>query len=283
MKEKPETRNLKPEKKSPAPCAALGRGMRPLSGLRFQISSFSPGFTLIEVLVASAILAFLLVVFLSVASFSSQAWRGSQQKMEEFSTARIVMNRIRSDIESIVIRPDLPLFPNNTMGFMTAKRGNTNDARLLSYVEYSTNANQVILSSRAYNLQNEPPFSTNSLVPAPPTTSSSTLAGGVIGFTNTYLNKDGTWSAIFNSKYHTNTTISTNPTVAVRVSLLVVSSDYLKATQFTNDMTLTDGVTSGEEQWNAAINQGNDMKGRKLDLRAARSLRAFERVFFLPN
>ncbi len=255
-----------------------------------NLQSAIAGFTLIEVLVASAILAFLLVVFLSVASFSSQAWRSSQQKMEEFSTARIVMNRIRSDIESMVVRPDLPLFPDNKMGFMTAKRGvtaNTN-ARSLSYVEYAPNSNQIILSSRPYALESDaPPFSTNSVISAPSTgITNVALASGVIGFTNSYLNRDGTWSTTFSSKYNNNT--ATNPTVAVRVSLLLVSSEGLKHLQSTEKLSAvstamagaltSDTTKSPEEQWNSAIKVGGD-----IDIPTASSLRAFERVFFLPN
>lgn len=272
------------------PSAARGAG-----NIHSSFSILHSAFTLIEVLVASAILAFLLVVFLSVASFASQAWRGSQQKMEEFSTARIVMNRIRSDIESIVIRPDLPLFPSNDMGFMTAKRGLTADtnARLLSYVEYGFNSNQLSISNLPYTFatNNSPPFSTNFPVPIPPDFASrvtnNTLANGVIGFQRSYLSKNGTWSTNFNSRYDTNTTNATNATVAVRVSLLVVSSEGLKHLQNTGKLsavsaamanTLTSATNSPEEQWNSAIKVGGE-----IDIPTASSLRAFERVFFLPN
>ncbi len=268
-------------------------------------SSFSilhSAFTLIEVLVASAILAFLLVVFLSVASFSSQAWRGSQQKMEEFSTARIVMNRIRSDIESMVIRPDLPLFPNNAMGFMTAKRGMTADtnARSLCYVVYGTNANQLIISNLPYTFNGDkPPFdATNFPVPAPTNSvndyATNTLASGVIGFQTAFLNKitqtngasSNVWSSEFN-KYAISTNSATTNTVAVRVSLLVVSSEGLKHLQNTGKLgdvstamasALTSTTNSPEEQWNSAIKVGG-----AIDIPTASSLRAFERVFFLPN
>jgi len=267
------------------PTAARGAGVSH-SAFRIPHSAFE-GFTLIEVLVASAILAFLLVVFLSVASFASQAWRGSQQKMEGFSTARIVMNRIRSDLESIVIRPDLPLFPDNKMGFMTVKRGMTADtnARLLSYVAYEMDANRIMLRSLPYTFAGDPPpFST---VSAPTTTPGKVLANGVIGFTNSYLSRDGTWSDTFYSKYDTSSANATNPTVAVRVSMLLVSSEGLKhlqntgkLTNATTKMALASATNSPEEQWNNKINEGTN---ESIDLPTIRSLRAFERVFFLPN
>jgi len=280
----PETGNLRSEIGMrgigvPGPRCHLGGGTTSLSdtpNLGFR------GFTLIEVLVASAILAVMLVVFLSVSNYASQAWKGSQEKMEEFSTARVVMNRIRADLESIIIRQDLPLFPNNAMGFMTVKRGVSSDAntRQLSYVEYAANSsNQIVRSSRAYLLTGDvPPFSTNSSIPAPTTTDINPLASGVIGFQSVFLNKDGTWSTNFNS---------TN-SVAVRVSLLVVSSDGLKYLQNAGRLSavtaamaltsadITNSTNSPEGIWNDRIGPGMDSK-------TARSLRAFERLFFLPN
>jgi len=287
-------------RKSAIASAARGAGVSHFA-FRSQVSDFRiqlSAFTLIEVLVASAILAFLLVVFLSVASFASQAWRGSQQKMEEFSTARIVMNRIRSDLESIVIRPDLPLFPSNAMGFMSAKRGMTTntDARLLSYVAYGMDAsNRLVLTNLPYTFSSgSPPFSTNFPVPLPANFGSdatnNVLANGVIGFQKSFLNKNGDWGTNFNSKYDTNSANATNPTVAVRVSLLLVSSEGLKHLQNTDnlsdvsgEMALSTSQTidpnkSPEVYWNEKIQVGGN-----IDLPTARSLRAFERVFFLPN
>jgi type II secretory pathway pseudopilin PulG len=250
-------------------------------GNGFRISPLS-AFSLLEMLVASAILALLLLVFLSVSDYASKAWKGSQEKMEEFSTARIVMNRLRADVETIVLRPDLPLFPGNVMGFMTVKRGVISDPRLLSYVEYGTNANnQLTRASRAYAWDDPPPFSTNSVMSAPATTTTNSLADGVVGFQTTFLNKDGTWSTSF---------VGTN-SIAVRVSLLVVSRDGLKLLGNTGKLSAlagavaltpaqaTDPDKSPEEVWDSLISTGSP----GIDPMAARSLRAFERLFFLPS
>lgn len=271
-------------------------------------------FTLIEVLVASAILALMLVVFLSMSNYASLAWKGSQEKMEEFSTARVVMNRIRSDLESIVIRPDLPLFPidtndssKSTLGFMTMKRGMTTDPRLLCYVQYSTNSsNQLIQESRPYSFatSDSPPFpdtnSTNSEPPAPNRPyNSSPLADGVVGFQVVYLNKNtanGTLlpSLTFNSSFSTNTNTVATASVAVRVSLAIVGNDGLKHLKDTGNLTnlaktmqltsseATNATNSPEEQWNSKIST-SDSANSGIDLKTARSLHTFERVIFLPE
>lgn len=292
-------RSMKPDRKMNHWEFGISHWDAPSAGAIRNPQSAFAGFTLIEVLVASAILAFLLVTFLSISSYASQAWKSSQQKMEEFSTARVVLNRIRSDLETIVIRPDLPLFPNNTVGFMTLKRGVGTDPRLLSYVEYSTNSsNQVIRASHAYSLTSDPPpFSTNSTIPSPGTTTNNSLANGIIGFQTSYLSKNGSWTTSFNSKYDTNTSIATNSTVAVRVSLVMVSSEGLRHLQDTgkladlagymSDPGLTTAATSPtnspEGYWNnEKINKGTN-SSIGMDLPTIRSLRTFERVFFLPD
>ncbi len=229
----------------------------------------------------------LLVVFLSMSNYASQAWKGSQEKMEEFSTARVAMNRMRADFGSILLRPDLPVFPSDAegLGFMTMTRGTTNstDVRALSYVDYYTNSsNQLMRGSKAYTFQTPPPFSTNDTILAPGIDTSSPLAEGVIAFKTAFLKTDGTW---------TNQYSTTNSIVGVRVSLLVISSERLHALD-TNSLSSLVGAmesaysaysanatNSPESSWNEAI----DKNSSGIDLRTLRSLRAFERLFFLPN
>lgn len=258
-------------------------GFRVSAPLREVSAFFQSAFTLIEVLVASAILAMLLVVFLSMSNYASQAWKSSQEKMEEFSTARVAMNRMRADFGSIILRPDLPVFPSDAegIGFMTMTRGIATNVRPLSYVEYYTNSsNQLVRASLAYAFEDNPPFSTNSPVPAPTTTNASPLAEGVIGFKTAFLNKSGGWS----------TNYSATNSVGVRVSLLVISSERLRALEAGSLSSLvgamesaynfsTNATNSPESSWNEEI----DRNTSGVDLRTIRSLRAFERLFFFPN
>lgn len=227
----------------------------------------------------------LLVVFLSMSNYASQAWKGSQEKMEEFSTARVAMNRMRADFGSILLRPDLPVFPSDAegLGFMTMTRGTTNstDVRALSYVDYYTNSsNQLMRGSKAYTFQTPPPFSTNDTILAPGIDTSSPLAEGVIAFKTAFLSKSGGWS----------TNYSSANSVGVRVSLLVISSERLRALDTSSLSSLvgamesaysfsTNATNSPESSWNEAI----DKNSSGIDLRTRRSLRAFERLFFLPN
>lgn len=57
--------------------------------MRFQeIISLSPGFSLIEVLVSIAVIASLLIVFVSMTEQTGSIWRGTTGKIEEFRDAR---------------------------------------------------------------------------------------------------------------------------------------------------------------------------------------------------
>lgn len=254
---------------------------------------------------AVAILGLLLTVFLSISEYASRAWKGSQEKMEEFSTARVVLGRMRADIESIVFREDLPLFPKNgtasEIGFMTAKHGamaNASDVpRLLSYVEYTWNGTTAELnrSNRAYKIDESPPFSNAVPVPAPAGLNTSVLARGIVGYQPAFLNDDGTWSQEFHPQPRINPTDPEDPvhSIALRVSLLIVSSDGLKyldslsgselstlaGAMKLSDTEATDKDESPVMKWNAKIEGGSS----SIDKRMARTLRGFERLFYFQG
>jgi len=271
------------------------------------------GFTLIEVMVSVGIMALLLGVFLSVSDYASQAWKRSQEKMENFSKSRVVLNRIRADLETSVMRKDLPLFPvisgTTALGFMTSERsvmsGTTGTPRLLSYVQYSwvTTGTSADLNRSTFGYpmntsgsSDQPPFpaaasGTTSATPSPPSPlHTNLLASGIVGFQVAFLNSDGSLTAGFipypNTPYP-NTPYST----AVRVSLLMVSSDGLKHLQDTGKLsTLVTNVNSTivapdsskpspEMAWNDYIRAN----AASIDPRTLRSLYSFERLFFLPN
>jgi len=266
------------------------------------------GFTLIEVMVSVGIMALLLGVFLSVSDYASQAWKRSQEKMENFSKSRVVLNRIRADLETIVMRKDLPLFPvtsgTTALGFMTSERsvlsGTTSTPRLLSYVEYawvttgtSADLNRSTFGYPMYtsSSSDQPPFpaaasGTTSATPPPPSPlHTNLLVSGIVGFQVAFLNSDGTLTPGFNP--YPSTPYST----AVRVSLLMVSSDGLKHLQDTGRLsTLVSNVNSTivapdsakpspEMAWNDYIRAN----AASIDPKTLRSLYSFERLFFLPN
>jgi type II secretory pathway pseudopilin PulG len=272
------------------------------AGINATVGAPRYAFTLVEVLVATAILMLLLTVFLSATNHASRAWDRSEEKMEEFSTARVIFNRLRADVESLIYRADFPLFPADPSragaslaGFMTARRavsGSVTDApRLLSYVQYSWDGSraEVMRSTRAYRLDDHPPFSVSSPVALPGNLRATLLARGILGFQMTFLNDDGTWSLNF----HPDPAIASDPirSLAVRVSLLIVSEEgmsYLQDMQrvsaLTNAMLLdadqsTDAAKSPEGYWSERLLAGH----AALDARTRRSLYAFERLLFLPN
>lgn len=102
------------------------------------------GFTLVELLVAMGVLLLMLVLFTQAVGGISNAWRGAQQRMDNHTKARALLARLQTDIDSMVLRPDLAAFPSagQEFGFFTLKRGVDQggsadpDARALSWVKY---------------------------------------------------------------------------------------------------------------------------------------------------
>lgn len=103
----------------------------------------NPAFTLIEVTVSIAILSIIVVVFSGVLQGVTAAWTSGQERMDNLTKARTILNRLQIDIQNFVSRDDLPNFGEDSgrsvLGFYTLQRGissgGDND-RPLSYVEY---------------------------------------------------------------------------------------------------------------------------------------------------
>ncbi|MCB1121017.1 MAG: type II secretion system GspH family protein [Verrucomicrobiae bacterium] len=71
--------------------------------LQTRTSSRS-GFTILELLVAASVSVILLGLFLSVATNILDAWGSSRDSLSSNSTARIVLDTLASDLESVVLR-----------------------------------------------------------------------------------------------------------------------------------------------------------------------------------
>ena len=64
------------------------------------------GFTLIEIIVAMAVLSVLLTILLSMVNGASQLWRESERRVDSFREARGAMNLLTSDLKSLYASPD---------------------------------------------------------------------------------------------------------------------------------------------------------------------------------
>jgi prepilin-type N-terminal cleavage/methylation domain-containing protein len=68
------------------------------------------GFTLVEMLVAMAILSFMMVMMARFTSMAEQIWRLEQDRIDNFTKARSMLDLITDDLQRAVIRGDLPIF-----------------------------------------------------------------------------------------------------------------------------------------------------------------------------
>jgi prepilin-type N-terminal cleavage/methylation domain len=186
-----------------------------ISAIPFRHRSHK-GFTLVELMVSLAVLSITVLIFTQAIGGVSSAWRGAEERMNNHNKARALLGRLRTDIDAIVIRPDLAAFPESPeeFGFYTLRRGvdgsNQADARPLSYVTYdfeSPSSTRLFRTDVGYSYSAASPLGFAEPTPAsnsqnkpdrgtPPSDTGAdvALADGVVGFEWAFLKHDGTFS-----------------------------------------------------------------------------------------
>ncbi len=108
------------------------------------------GFTLLELLVAIAVMGLLLVLLLQVSSQALQATRASRSKIESDRRARVVLDSLAADFASRVTGENFPVFVRQQggdleMAFLTRSRGpaGASDFRFLA-VAYELKKGQML-------------------------------------------------------------------------------------------------------------------------------------------
>ena len=228
----------------------------PRPGRRRSLS----GFTLVELLVAMAVLTLMLLMFSQMASSLTTTTDAQHQRADNFSTARVVLGRLDVDLEGLVRRNDLPLFPaagsESALGFMTITPGVLPPGvsavpRGISYVEYDRESaspnppatispDHIDRSDLAYDwaATSVPPFGTAGV---PAATVPRMIAKGILGFQYVFLNQTSTTTAqgtansltksatFFNvpTSSSSNGTTTTVQTTGISVSLLVIDDNSM--------------------------------------------------------
>ncbi len=246
----------------------------------------TPAFTLVEVLVAIAVLSFLLLILARMMGMVSGAYRQGNNRIDNFTKSRAMLDLIAGDLQKGVYRPDLPAFgtgsqwvTNNgissltntasTNAFFTRRAGIGSNVRDLSLVIYtldiSTNA---VLQRSDYAIPwaaptswtNSIPFSTSMDALLDKTTSRQ-VAEGVVAFGLAFQRQDGSLTNAY-SGYN-----ATNPVVAIGIGLAVVDlqteqslgmANLAKissslATIFSTSIINTNGIKAG---WDKAMTNG---------------------------
>lgn len=112
--------------------------------LRFPPTRRPPGkhaaFTLLELLVAASVLAIIMLLFSQLANLASDSWRGGIRRADNHAQARVILGLIERDVQSMVFRPELAAFVDQSQtpacAFYTSFEAPGGD-RLLSLVSYS--------------------------------------------------------------------------------------------------------------------------------------------------
>lgn len=85
-------------------------------------------FTLLELLVAMAVMSVLVVMLMSMVDNASKLWRANESRVESYREARAALNLITSDLKSIYSSTNANYFRTNGTGFNFST--DTNDGRI---------------------------------------------------------------------------------------------------------------------------------------------------------
>ncbi len=188
------------------------------------------GFTLIELMVAMTIAVVLVALLANVVGGVSGTWLRSRETMDNFSTARALINALDRDLRSAVIRQDLAAFPDSekSLAFYARQFGQdeaSDSMRALTFVTVSLDTQNgehaLVRKDEPFDFQSMAPtwIDTPSENSAPPSSNpiSRTMAAGVYGFVYRFIQSDGSESTTYND------VANENPTKAVRVSLAILN------------------------------------------------------------
>jgi len=129
---------------------------------RFSIGKHRRSFTLVELLVAIAVLSLMLVALAAAMGGVTSIWRAGLVSVDNFNKARVVMNLLDRDVQMMVLRRDLAAFVDNNGNQACAFYANvpayqgtaSSDPRTVSLVQYAltNSASSSVLQRLSYGL-----------------------------------------------------------------------------------------------------------------------------------
>ncbi len=181
------------------------------------------GFTLVELLLAMAILAVVLAMFAAAVGAVSRTWLQGVSRIETFTKARVILSLLDRDIQSLVMRRDLAAFVDdagsNSFAFYTQVNGLQGN-RQLSLVRYAiTNTGTNSMLQRwdygmAYTNSTLPLSNVTSLPVS--TASPQDVTDGLLRFDWQFVTGNGTFKPAYHFDYY-------NPDSPDNTRLLIVS------------------------------------------------------------
>ncbi len=240
------------------------------------------GFTLVEILTSIAVMAIMTAMLGTMILTMGHTWRDAQERVNNFTKARAMLDMLDNDLQGGLFRPDLPAFPGGSIEFYTLRPGisTTQPVRNVSAVGYQISSNVLQRSDQSYHWSDAVSFGSSATFPT--TGTARATAPGVVDFKVLFEQEDGTLS----STYSTSTT---NPTRAIGITLAVVDDQtmlVLSAAQATTLRAALDGAISQtrsvKADWEGYLN-GGSMNWKSYPAGLGVGLKIFERYVILPN
>lgn len=257
------------------------------------------GFTLVELLVAVAIMTMILAIFSQMLGSVSTIWSQVKGGVDNYTAARGILDDLQVDLSRAVIRRDLGAFCDKDgspgLSFYTERAGldaPTTD-RQLQLVSYSVQSTMSGSSNTTMTLQRSAlqiawdnasalSFGTTNALPETdsPSANEESAAQGILGLTVKFINADGSL----------NNTFTYGSSQAVTVSLAVVAgrtNQQLSAAQkmtletlFTNKATSASSTVSVESLWNELLDDHSSWTNYPVG--TAGNIHVFSRTYWLP-
>lgn len=274
-------------------------------GSRLQQHSRRDAFSLVEMLTAVAILALLFSMLGGILGTMSRTWKEGQQRANNFTKARAMLDLLSRDLQAGLYRPDVKAFefpasPAGAVKFYTQRPGimpTGTTARDISLVQYQmvTSATGSTLQRGDYGYDWTVSSSANSTLiafenaafPIIPSANFRDTSPGIVGFKLLFVYASNTMSTTYPSSLQTAT--KSDPLKAIGITIAVVDDQAMdqlltvdKAQSLRASLeTVITGTHSVKTDWDAYLKSGLDWTNYPKSL--ATGLRIFERYVYLPS
>jgi prepilin-type N-terminal cleavage/methylation domain-containing protein len=224
------------------------------------------GFTLVEILVAIAVLGVLVLLLAQIFGTMNNVWLYGQGKVNNFTKGRAMLNLLENDIYAAVFRPDLAAFPTVNgivqCEFYTLRPGvpiETNTTlRNISLVKYAISTTTTTPPTSTLERSDMPvswsdaatylTFGNTTAFVVAGTLTQRDTAPGVVAFQVVFVQANGSISTTTSSTTGTFTpdfsasgTANTNPTRGIGVTIAVVDDQAMKLLTVTQVSSLQTG------------------------------------------
>lgn len=207
------------------------------------------GFTLVELLVAIAVLGILVLILAQVFGTMNNAWLYGQGKVNNFTKGRAMLNLLENDLYAAVFRPDLAAFPGGAFKFYTERPGvpvESGSTRNISLVQYALTTSTTNGLPTSTLERSDMPISwsdaatylafgnTGGFASTASGATNGTLtprdtAPGVVAFQVVFVQADGSFSTTtFTPAHSASGTVNSNPTRGIGVTLAVIDDQAMK-------------------------------------------------------